>query len=609
MAGVPVLVPALFAANGLSPASGAKLYAYIKGTVTPQAIYTDDGLVTPAANPTIANSLGATVRYLDPAKAYDLVAKTSDDATTLFSVTYNVDANNIDLGSGWEAEIEKSNDWQTIASAATVDLSAATSNKIIISGTTTITSFGTVASGTRFLIRFSSACQVTYNATSMIMPRAANMVFSAGDAIEVVSSGSGNWRVFPLSNATVQNGTLANPIGVDPAFGYTLNYFVTYGNPGVGSADAFTTTLVSDSHLSAGSRGIAIGALFRGYCDGTWTTGGSTEAGAIGLQSEATTTRGGTLFGASVAVTAATTAGARTRGLELDFFNTANVESKIGVLVVSPNTDTGTITGTVTVNGGNTVVDGAAYDVVAIGGGSGFPYAFKTIKSSGGVQPIAATGSLWRAGGFAIVYGLDWLDMDFTGSAIRGPNNKVLLSARNAANSADVEVAKVDSTNRVSLAGGAILVNPTTGGITTPNRSYASIDMNGATQAIPVSAATVVSFARALTNVGSHFNTTNYRYTPPLGNYVFCFAMFFTTNVAVGDDFTISLRQNGATLRQITFIASEASQLPVAGTIEFVQSTASDYWDVIVTITPGSGALDRTLISSTANTWAVFRQV
>jgi hypothetical protein len=97
MAGVPVLVSALFAANGASAASGAKLYAYIKGTTTPQTFYTDDALATPAVNPTIANSLGATVRYLDPSKAYDLVAKTSDDATTLFSVTYNIDLNNITL--------------------------------------------------------------------------------------------------------------------------------------------------------------------------------------------------------------------------------------------------------------------------------------------------------------------------------------------------------------------------------------------------------------------------------------------------------------------------------------------------------------------------------
>jgi hypothetical protein len=108
MAGTPVLVPALFASNGVAPASGAKLYAYIKGTSTPQTFYTDEAITTPAANPTICNSLGAVVRYLDPALSYDLVAKTSDDATTLFSVTYSLDNNALLLGSKWETHLSKS---------------------------------------------------------------------------------------------------------------------------------------------------------------------------------------------------------------------------------------------------------------------------------------------------------------------------------------------------------------------------------------------------------------------------------------------------------------------------------------------------------------------
>ena len=105
-AGIPVLIPALFAANGVSPAAGAKIYAYLKSTVTPESVFVDADMTTPATNPVVCNSLAAKVFYLDPAKAMDLVAKTSDDATTLFSVTYNVDANNITLGTGWEDVLE-----------------------------------------------------------------------------------------------------------------------------------------------------------------------------------------------------------------------------------------------------------------------------------------------------------------------------------------------------------------------------------------------------------------------------------------------------------------------------------------------------------------------
>lgn len=106
MAGVPILIPALFAANGSSPASGAKIYSFIKGTSTPQQIFTSDDLATPATNPIICNSLAAKVFYLDPAKNVDLVAKTSDDATTLFSVTYNASVGLVALGTGWEDILE-----------------------------------------------------------------------------------------------------------------------------------------------------------------------------------------------------------------------------------------------------------------------------------------------------------------------------------------------------------------------------------------------------------------------------------------------------------------------------------------------------------------------
>lgn len=101
MAGVPILIPALFAANGSSPASGAKIYSFIKGTSTPQQIFTSDDLATPATNPIICNSLAAKVFYLSSLLSYDLVAKTSDDATTLFSVTYSANSGAVTLGSGW----------------------------------------------------------------------------------------------------------------------------------------------------------------------------------------------------------------------------------------------------------------------------------------------------------------------------------------------------------------------------------------------------------------------------------------------------------------------------------------------------------------------------
>lgn len=82
-----------------------------------------------------------------------------------------------------------------MASGSTVDLSTATSNYINITGTTTITSFGTEVSGISYLIKFAAALTLTYHATSMILPGAASITTAAGDTALVVSEGSGNWRM------------------------------------------------------------------------------------------------------------------------------------------------------------------------------------------------------------------------------------------------------------------------------------------------------------------------------------------------------------------------------------------------------------------------------
>ena len=81
-----------------------------------------------------------------------------------------------------------------IASAATVDLSAATGNYVHVTGTTTVTALGTVSAGMRFLLVFDGALTLTHNATSLILPGAANITTAAGDRAEFVSLGSGNWR-------------------------------------------------------------------------------------------------------------------------------------------------------------------------------------------------------------------------------------------------------------------------------------------------------------------------------------------------------------------------------------------------------------------------------
>ena len=89
-----------------------------------------------------------------------------------------------------------------IASGATVDIGAIVGNLVHITGTTTITSFGTIQAGTRRRVIFDAALILTHNATSLILPTAANITTVAGDSAEFVSEGAGNWRCTSYQRAT-----------------------------------------------------------------------------------------------------------------------------------------------------------------------------------------------------------------------------------------------------------------------------------------------------------------------------------------------------------------------------------------------------------------------
>jgi hypothetical protein len=89
----------------------------------------------------------------------------------------------------------------TVASASTCDILGAASPRVAISGTTTITSFGTGANKIRF-VRFAGALTLTHNGTSLILPGAANIPTAAGDTCIVVSDGSSNARVIDYQRAS-----------------------------------------------------------------------------------------------------------------------------------------------------------------------------------------------------------------------------------------------------------------------------------------------------------------------------------------------------------------------------------------------------------------------
>lgn len=84
--------------------------------------------------------------------------------------------------------------WTNIASATTTDIWAATWNSPHITGTTTITWFGTVQAGTQRDITFDWILILTHNWASLILPTGANITTAAWDTCTMISEWSWNWR-------------------------------------------------------------------------------------------------------------------------------------------------------------------------------------------------------------------------------------------------------------------------------------------------------------------------------------------------------------------------------------------------------------------------------
>jgi hypothetical protein len=114
-----------------------------------------------------------------------------------------------------------------VASAGTTDIGAAASNNVRITGTTTITSFGTAANGVTRQLRFAAALTLTYNVTSLQLPGGANITTRAGDTATAISLGSGNWLIAQYTRAAggsgyIQIGSPQTVSGVS-AVDFTLN--------------------------------------------------------------------------------------------------------------------------------------------------------------------------------------------------------------------------------------------------------------------------------------------------------------------------------------------------------------------------------------------------
>lgn len=118
----------------------------------------------------------------------------------------------------------------TLASAGTTDIGAQNSVAIEITGTTTITSFGTTYNGPRYL-RFTGALILTHGA-SLNLPGAANITTAAGDtAMAYPNQAANGWNIVSFSR-----GAYAAPAAVPAASG---------ANSDITALNALTTPLTS----------------------------------------------------------------------------------------------------------------------------------------------------------------------------------------------------------------------------------------------------------------------------------------------------------------------------------------------------------------------------
>jgi hypothetical protein len=154
-----------------------------------------------------------------------------------------------------------------VASATNIDLGAAVGRVVDVTGTTTVASFGTVSAGVWRIVRFTGALTLTHNATSLILPGAANITTAAGDCAVAVSLGSGNWVVTNFQRAA---GTVA--------------FSVATSASGTGSSNTAFTTFATTSY-NVGSAMNATTGVFTAPRTGYYSFGATFRAISSGLMS------------------------------------------------------------------------------------------------------------------------------------------------------------------------------------------------------------------------------------------------------------------------------------------------------------------------------------
>lgn len=164
----------------------------------------------------------------------------------------------------------------SIASASTTDLGTLTTNSALVTGTTTITSFGSSASTSKayWFVQFDGALTITYNASSLITPTGANITTAANGFALLYYRGSGNWTVLSYqppatvitpptmhSQTFTSSGTFTIPASATSTTPFRFSVFGGAGGGGSNSGG-------SGGGAGAGGSGCAAGYVLSGFTAG-----------------------------------------------------------------------------------------------------------------------------------------------------------------------------------------------------------------------------------------------------------------------------------------------------------------------------------------------------
>lgn len=152
-----------------------------------------------------------------------------------------------------------------VASGATANIGGQTANRVQITGTTTITSFGTTYSGAVF-VRHSGALKITHNATTLICPDGVDLFVAAGDSYvaypKATAGVADGWIITSYLSVPLTRGK--NGMAGNLAAGHDALKAVTTGTYNVGMGDSVFKALTS-GYYNHGFGYLALTALTTGY--------------------------------------------------------------------------------------------------------------------------------------------------------------------------------------------------------------------------------------------------------------------------------------------------------------------------------------------------------